>query len=83
MLNRIATAAVLALSLSPVAQAESRDTGIGRVIAAQGNQALVAIRAELKDAVRQWIPALPVQPAPAKVRLAGAASAPAAVRCAS
>lgn len=40
------------LALAPAAQAQSRDSGIGPVIAAQGNQALGLIRAELKAAVQ-------------------------------
>lgn len=52
-------ALLLALTLAPAAQAESRDTGVGLLIAAQGNQALVLIREEAKAAVRALKPQLP------------------------
>ena len=58
-----AAALLLALALAPAAQAESsavsRHTGVGQQIAAQGNQALQLIRAEVKAAVRAWQPKLP------------------------
>ena len=58
-----AAALLLALALAPAAQAESnavsRDTGVGEQIAAQGNQALQAIRAEFKAAARALMPKLP------------------------
>lgn len=56
-------ALVLALALAPAAQAESRDTGVGLLIAAQGNQALEQIREEVRAAVRQLKPVLPARPA--------------------
>lgn len=62
-------AAAVALSLvAPAAQAEStiRDTGIGAVIAAQGNAALQEIRTELLIAhVLATRPPVPVRPRPA------------------
>jgi hypothetical protein len=58
-----AAALVLAVLLAPAAQAQqqapSRDTGVGKEIAAQGNRALQLIRAELKAAVTAMRPALP------------------------
>jgi hypothetical protein len=56
-----ATALVLALALAPAAQATepSRDTGVGKVIAAQGNQALRAIRDEAVARVKAVMPRLP------------------------
>jgi hypothetical protein len=61
-----AAALVLTVLLAPAAQAQapSRDTGVGKDIAAQGNRALQMIRAELKAAVTAVRPALP---APARV----------------
>lgn len=60
----------LALTLAPTAHASegrnepSRDTGVGNLIAKQGNEALAMIRAEARAAVRSWAPRLP---APARV----------------
>jgi hypothetical protein len=56
-----------ALLVPPATQADdytriSRDTGVGLHIAAQGNQALQAIRADLRRALRAWRPALPARP---------------------
>jgi hypothetical protein len=56
-----ATALVLAFALAPAAHAEtpSRDTGVGKELAAQGNQALRTIRAEMIAALRAMKPAVP------------------------
>ncbi|HUR41808.1 MAG TPA: hypothetical protein VM240_11660 [Verrucomicrobiae bacterium] len=60
-----ATALGLAMVLAPVAQAfekldpPSRDTGVGHLIAHQGNEAIAMIRAEAAAAVRAWAPLLP------------------------
>ena len=60
-----AAALALAVMLAPAAQAAggheapSRDTGVGKEIAAQGNRALQTIRAELKAAVKAMQPTLP------------------------
>lgn len=62
----VTVAVALALVLSPAlhaAEAPSRDTGVGKEIAAQGNLALEAIRAELRTALRTAL--RPVLPAPA------------------
>lgn len=56
-------ALVLALALAPAAHAQSRDTGVGLLIAAQGNQALEQIREEAREAVRQFKPTLPARSA--------------------
>ncbi len=84
--------AVLAISLvlvafaAPVAQAQSRDTGVGRIIAAQGNQALQRIKAELRETIKLLAPTLPSTPAAKNaskpVALAPVNGAAAAVRCA-
>ena len=53
---------LLAVVLAPAAHAEtlvSRDTGVGQQIAAQGNLALAAIKAELKAAIKAFRPVLP------------------------
>lgn len=63
---RVASLA-FALALAPVAHAEtlpSRDTGVGLLIAAQGNQALLAIRAELKRALKGMRPSMPARALP-------------------
>jgi hypothetical protein len=57
-------ALALSLALSSAAQAQSRDTGVGQLIAQQGNEALHAIRAELQQALKGRKPVLPK---PAKV----------------
>lgn len=73
-------AATVALSLlaAPAAHAEaaqpSRDTGVGLMIAAQGNAALRLIRSELKAAVRAAKPVLPARPK----RVSASVSTPAA-----
>lgn len=63
----------LAIGLSPAAQAggieivpsePSRNTGVGQVIAQQGNEALRAIREELVAKVRAVMPKLPAAPKP-------------------
>lgn len=51
-----ALAVTLGLGLAPAAHAQSRDTGIGQVIAAQGNAALELIRSEVRDAIQAWRP---------------------------
>lgn len=72
-------AAAFALScMAPSAHAEGKvasNVSLGQVVAAQGNAALVAIRAELKSAI-QGKPVLPARPA-RKVRVS-APAAPAA-----
>lgn len=64
----------LAIGLSPAAQAGaievakpelSRNTGVGQVIAEQGNEALRAIRAEIAERFRAVLPKLPGADAPA------------------
>lgn len=51
---------IFALASSAHAQQPpSRDTGVGKEIAAQGNRALQVIRAELKTAVKAMQPVLP------------------------
>ena len=49
------------LALAPAAQAEDRNSAVGAAIAAQGNDALTLIRAELKAAVLSLKPVLPRQ----------------------
>jgi hypothetical protein len=65
-LKSILVAAAVSLSLLPVAQAHatepSRDTGVGKVIAAQGNAALQLIRQEMNAAVRAARPVMPARP---------------------
>ena len=66
--STLAAAAVLLTALAPAASAEGRprDTGIGGVIAAQGNAALQEIRTELLIAhVLATRPPLPVRMRPA------------------
>jgi len=86
-----AAAVALSFLAAPAAQAEtakvSRDTGVGQLIAAQGNVALRLIRAEAKAALRLVKPKLPahatkvVFPAPSLPAGAGASVA-AGARCA-
>lgn len=81
-----ASALALALILAPAAQATeapSRNTGVGKQIAAQGNQVLASIKAELKERLGLQKPALP-QPRVVKMsQPAGATVAVGAgVRCA-
>lgn len=82
-----AAALLIALALAPAAQAESnavsRDTGVGQHIAAQGNQAIQAIRAEFKAAARALMPKLPSAARVVKIsQPAGATvAAGAGVRC--
>lgn len=59
-----ASALVLAVALAPsawAADAPSRNTGVGKEIAVQGNQALAAIKAELKAALGIAKPVLPAK----------------------
>lgn len=77
----------LALALAPAAQAAdapSRNTGVGKEIAAQGNQALAAIKAELKAALGVAKPALPAKGRVVKMSQPGGAvvALGSAVRCA-
>jgi hypothetical protein len=77
----------MAMVLAPAAQAverdaPSRDTGVGQMIARQGNDALAMIRAEAKAAVRAWAPRLPkanvvkvTQPAGSNVAVAASVRA--------
>ena len=60
--------------------APSRDTGVGKQIAAQGNAALVLIRAELKAALMKAKPAMPAAPRarPVSLTVPGAAGSLAA-----
>jgi len=86
-LKGILAAAAIALSgLAPAHAGEatmSRNTGIGHVIAAQGNLALHAIRADLKAALRLVQPVLPKHSTKVSVPTAGAAGSLAATtRCA-
>jgi hypothetical protein len=57
----LAAAAVLgSLAVAPSAHALDRNTGVGHEIAAQGNQAILLIRAEFKAAAQKLFqPALP------------------------
>ena len=77
---------LLLLALNPAAQAApmtiSRDTGVGAQIAAQGNQALLAIRADVKRAVRAFRPALPAQFQPVSASAGGSISVAPGQRCA-
>ena len=81
-----AAALVLALVVAPSAYAGetmSRDTGVGKEIAAQGNQALAAIKAELKA---RLLPAKPAVQKPRVVKMSQSAGSTVAtgatVRCA-
>jgi hypothetical protein len=81
-----AAALALALALAPAANAQeapSRDTGVGKAIAAQGNQALREIRADLMARVLALKPKLPKAPRVVKMsQPAGATIATGAgVRC--
>lgn len=53
-----AMAVVLGMALAPAAQAQapSRGSGVGKVIAEQGNAALKAIKAELSEQLKAWRP---------------------------
>lgn len=65
-------ALVLAVVLAPAAMAQeapSRDTGVGKEIAAQGNRALELIKAEALAAVKAVLPALPAAPRVVKMSL--------------
>jgi len=85
-----AAALALTLALAPTAHAQtgapSRDTGVGKEIAAQGNLALQQIRADIKAAVRALKPKLPAAPRPRVVKMSQPAgsivASGAAVRCA-
>lgn len=82
-----ATALALALAFSPIASAQDappRDTGVGKEIAAQGNQAIREIRADLMAKVRALKPRLPKAARVVKMSLpAGSTLAVGAtVRCA-
>lgn len=59
-LSRSLSAALLIALAAPVAQAEtlSRDTGVGRDIAEQGNIALRVIRAQARVALQLFAPSL-------------------------
>lgn len=75
-----AVALVLAFAVAPAAHAEtpSRDTGVGKEIAAQGNQALQRIRAEMAAALRAALkPALPAAKPARAVRVATPPAGPA------
>ena len=68
----------LATALAPAAAQEesfqmSRDARVGVEIAAQGNLALKAIRAELLQSVRALRPTLPAQSMPASLPAGGIA----------
>jgi len=68
-------ALVLALALAPAVHAESRYSGVGLLIAAQGNQALQAIRDEARaTAARLMKPVLPAPARPAAVAYGAAPS---------
>lgn len=88
-LSLVAAAISLSTLAAPVAQAGqfpvSRDTGVGALIAAQGNAALRLIRAELKAQLMAQKPALPAPAHATKVGgvpAGGAGPASANVRCA-
>lgn len=63
----IAAAFGASMALAPAAQA---DSGVGRVIAAQGNLALKLIKAEIKDSIEAWKPSLSdvAQPQPKAIK---------------
>lgn len=57
VLGKFGVATVVALMLSAPAHAQSRaDAMLGAAIAAQGNQALKLIRAEVRQVLRDWAP---------------------------
>jgi hypothetical protein len=63
--NTLKAAALALAVLAPTAHAAGepgRDTGVGKVIAAQGNLALQLIRADAAAAVRAAVPRLPAAP---------------------
>lgn len=80
-LSMVAAAIALSTLAAPVAQAGqfaghvSRDTGVGRLIAAQGNVALRTIRAELKAALLTQKPVLPASAYTTKVAVTSAGGA--------
>lgn len=71
----------LAAIAAPAAQAESRDSGVSRIIAMQGNQALQQIKAEFRQAFKVRAPVLPARPAGRTVVLTPVNGVAAAVRC--
>lgn len=71
-----------ALALAPAVHAESRDTGVGLDIAAQGNQALALIRADVRQAVKSLKPVLPARPVRAQLAYGSAPSVAATQRSA-
>lgn len=82
---------VAALVLAPAVHAAvpanvSRDTGVGLQIAAQGNQALLAIRADVRRTIKSWRPALPAQVLPVSLPMSapagGAVTVAPSQRCA-
>lgn len=83
-----ASALALALAFAPsayAADAPSRNTGVGKEIAAQGNRALAAIKAELKASLGGMArPALPAKARVVKMSQPGGAilATGSAVRCA-
>jgi hypothetical protein len=82
-MNRIGPALAASLLVAQAAAGgapAARDSGVGPLIAAQGNAAIRQIQAEARAAVTAVLPALP---RPAAAALAGAGTAVAAqVRCA-
>lgn len=75
-------AVVAMLCAASPAQAESRDAGMGRVLAQQGNQALQLIRLELKATIRALAPRLPQRPGSKILALAPVNGVGAKVHCA-
>lgn len=84
--NRIVQAAALGLAvlLAPAAHAAerrnanyepARNTGVGQMIAQQGNEALRAIRAEFTAAFRAMKPQLPAANSPRVVKMSQPAGA--------
>lgn len=81
-----AAALTLSIVLAPAAagqDAPSRDTGVGKEIAAQGNRALQLIKAEARAAVKALLPVLPAAPRVVKASLPGGSTVAmgAATRC--
>lgn len=85
--GKVGVAAIVTLMLAAApAQAQVRgDALLGAAIAAQGNQALQVIRAEVRDVLRSWTPQVEA-PRPAATPVvrhqAGAVGPAAMARCA-
>lgn len=75
-------AAALLLAVAGTAQAAPRDTGMGKILAEQGNQALRLIKAELRQTFKTLTPVLPARPGAKPVAFAPVMGVTSAVRCA-